>query len=175
MKQTTAPRVCLWLAAPSGGSQALGTENHEEGLRSHGPPSLHCPFTQISDSVCLGGAGEHAGLTNTQVIPMIPDLSTRENSRSSKLCFSNCCTLGLPLSVCMCLIAQSCLILQPHGLWPARLLHEIFQARILEWVAISYPGHLLNPGIKLTSPAIRLPGGCLKAPCQGCNPDKLNL
>ena len=58
---------------------------------------------------------------------------------------------------------------------PGSSVHEIFQARILEWVAISYPGHLLNPGIKLRSPAIRLPGGCLKAPCLGCNPYKLNL
>ena len=35
--------------------------------------------------------------------------------------------------------AQSCLtLLQPPGLWPARLLfHGILQARILDWVAIS--------------------------------------
>ena len=37
------------------------------------------------------------------------------------------------------LVAQLCLTLQPHGLWPARILiHGISQARILEWVAISF-------------------------------------
>ena len=31
-------------------------------------------------------------------------------------------------------------------------IHGIFQARILEWVAIQDPGDLANPGIKPTSP-----------------------
>ena len=91
-----------------------GTENHEECLRSHGPPSRHCPFTQISDSVSLGGAREHAGLTNTQVIPMIPDLSTCENSRSSKLCsqalqvrVTRVCVCAR-VCVCVCVCAHSC-------------------------------------------------------------------
>ena len=42
---------------------------------------------------------------------------------------------------CCCLIAKSCpTLLQPHGLWPARLLcpNGISQARILKWVAISF-------------------------------------
>ena len=30
--------------------------------------------------------------------------------------------------------------------------YGIFQARILEWVAISFPGDLPSPGIELTSP-----------------------
>jgi len=42
--------------------------------------------------------------------------------------------------------------LQLHGLQPTRLLfHEIFQARILEWVAASFsrdlPTQGLNPGL----------------------------
>ena len=32
---------------------------------------------------------------------------------------------------------------------------EIFQARILEWVAIFPPGDLPNPGIELVSPALQ--------------------
>ena len=31
--------------------------------------------------------------------------------------------------------------------------HRIFQARILEWVAITYPGNLPDPGIEPASPA----------------------
>ena len=45
---------------------------------------------------------------------------------------------------------QLCPTLQPHGL---SLLgfsaHGIFQARILEWVAILTPGDLPNPGIRV--------------------------
>ena len=38
-----------------------------------------------------------------------------------------------------CVHAQSCLTLQPHGLnLPGSPVHGIFQARILEWVAISF-------------------------------------
>ena len=33
--------------------------------------------------------------------------------------------------------------------------HEIFQARILEWVAISFSGDLPNPGIEPGSPALQ--------------------
>ena len=32
--------------------------------------------------------------------------------------------------------------------------HGISQARMLEWVAISYPGNLPNPGIEPISPAL---------------------
>ena len=34
----------------------------------------------------------------------------------------------------------------------AALVHRIFQARILEWVAISSPEDLPNPGVKPESP-----------------------
>ena len=45
--------------------------------------------------------------------------------------------------------------LQPHGLvaCPGSSVHEIFQARILEWVAIPTPGDLLNPGVEPAYPA----------------------
>ena len=33
--------------------------------------------------------------------------------------------------------------------------HGIFQARVLEWVAISSPGNLPNPGIKPGSPTLQ--------------------
>ena len=35
-------------------------------------------------------------------------------------------------------------------------IHRIPQARILEWVAISIPGHHHHPGIKLRSPAFQV-------------------
>ena len=37
--------------------------------------------------------------------------------------------------------------LPPHG-----LVHGILQARILEWVAIAFPGDLLNAGVEHRSP-----------------------
>ena len=48
-------------------------------------------------------------------------------------------TLKTQKSSC-CLVAKSCLTLQPHGLQPARppLSMRFSQARILEWVAISF-------------------------------------
>jgi len=38
---------------------------------------------------------------------------------------------------------------------PASSVHEIFQARILEWVAISSPGDFPNPGVKPGSAALQ--------------------
>ena len=37
---------------------------------------------------------------------------------------------------------------------PGFSVHGIFQARVLEWVAISSPGDLPNPGIEPRSPAL---------------------
>ena len=41
---------------------------------------------------------------------------------------------------------------QPYSL-PVSSVHEIDQAKILEWIAISAPGVLPHPGIKAASPA----------------------
>ena len=38
---------------------------------------------------------------------------------------------------------------------PGLSIHGIFQARTLEWVAISFPGNLPNPGIKPRSPTLQ--------------------
>ena len=38
---------------------------------------------------------------------------------------------------------------------PGSSVHGISQARILEWVAISFPADLPDPGIKLGSPALQ--------------------
>ena len=57
----------------------------------------------------------------------------------------------------LCLVAQLCLTLcdlmdcSPTGF----SVHGIFQARTLEWVAMSSPGDLPNPGIKPRSPALQ--------------------
>ena len=38
---------------------------------------------------------------------------------------------------------------------PVSSIHAILQARILEWVAITFLGDLLNPGIKPGTPALQ--------------------
>ena len=38
---------------------------------------------------------------------------------------------------------------------PGSSVHEILQARMLEWVAVFYPGDLPNPGIEPVSPALQ--------------------
>ena len=53
---------------------------------------------------------------------------------------------------------------------PASSLHGIFQARILEWVAILSPGDLSDPGIEPESPALQadsLPSEPPGKPCKG--------
>ena len=53
-------------------------------------------------------------------------------------------------------VAQSCPTLcDPMAcVLPGSSVHGFLQARILEWVAISFPGDLPNPGIKVASPAL---------------------
>ena len=55
------------------------------------------------------------------------------------------------------LVAQSYLTLGSPMDWslPGSSVHEILQARILEWVAIPSPGDLRNPGIEPGSPALQ--------------------
>ena len=38
---------------------------------------------------------------------------------------------------------------------PGASVHKILQARILEWIAISFSGDLSDPGIELGSPALQ--------------------
>ena len=49
-----------------------------------------------------------------------------------------------------------CLVMRTHGLQPARLSHEILQARLLEWIAIPFTKDLPNPGIEPGSPALQV-------------------
>ena len=61
--------------------------------------------------------------------------------------------------LCMCLVAKSCQTLcDPlHYSLRASSVHDIFQARMLEWVAFSTPGDLPDTGIEhgsLVSPAL---------------------
>ena len=57
--------------------------------------------------------------------------------------------------VCECLVAQSCLTLCDHMDCspPGSSVHGLFQARVLEQVAIFYARGSSDPEIKLTSPA----------------------
>ena len=61
-----------------------------------------------------------------------------------------------PPSMCGCSVAKSCLTLfyLKDGSLPGSSVHEIFQAKILEWVAISFSGDLPDPGIEFMSPFI---------------------
>ena len=43
--------------------------------------------------------------------------------------------------------------------------HGILQAKILEWVAISFPGDLPDPGIKPRSPALQADALTSEPPC----------
>ena len=55
------------------------------------------------------------------------------------------------------LVAQSCPALCDPTDWilPGSSVHGILQARILEWVTIPFPGYLLDPGIKPSSPTMQ--------------------
>ena len=55
------------------------------------------------------------------------------------------------------LVTQSCLTLCAPTVCslPSSSIHGILQARILEWVAISFSGDLSHPGIEPTSPALQ--------------------
>ena len=56
--------------------------------------------------------------------------------------------------LCVCSVTQSfpALCSPMDCSLPGSCVHGIFQARILEWVAIHSPGNLPNPEIKLASP-----------------------
>ena len=71
---------------------------------------------------------------------------------------------------CVSAYPQSCPTLcNPLGCSPpGYLVHGIFQARILEWVAIPSPGDLPDPGVKPVSPVTpALQVYCLPAEPQG--------
>ena len=72
------------------------------------------------------------------------------------LCYRNKHTILKQLYVCVCSVAQSCLTLcDPMDCSPAgSSVHGILQARILEWVAISFSRGSSQPGIKPRSPTL---------------------
>ena len=55
-------------------------------------------------------------------------------------------------NVCVCLLAQSCLTLQPHGTFQALLSMEFSRQGYCSELPFPSPGHLPDPGIKPTSP-----------------------
>ena len=59
--------------------------------------------------------------------------------------------------VVVCLVTKSCpTLLKPHGYSPpGSSVHGIFQAKMLEWVAILSPGDLPGPGLKPRSPVLQ--------------------
>ena len=61
-------------------------------------------------------------------------------------------------SLCVCLVAQSCLTLRPHGLQSTRLLCTWGFSRQEYWSGLPYfpPGDLPNPGIEPRSPTLQV-------------------
>ena len=66
--------------------------------------------------------------------------------------------------------------LQSHELRspPGSSVHGILQARILEWVAISSPGDLLDPGMEPRSPTLQADFLPSEPPGKPCNPHPLS-
>ena len=63
--------------------------------------------------------------------------------------------LTVYVNLCLCSIAQSCPTLcDPMDSPPGSSVHGISQARILQWVAISFSRDLYYPGIEPLSPAL---------------------
>ena len=58
---------------------------------------------------------------------------------------------------------------------PVSFVHGIFQARILEWVAISFPRGLPNPEIEPRSPALQADSLPSEPPGKVCIILKLNV
>ena len=58
------------------------------------------------------------------------------------------------LNICVCVQSCPTLCNPVDGSPPGSSVHEIFQVRILEWVAISFSRDLPDPGIKPRSPAL---------------------
>ena len=77
------------------------------------------------------------------------------------VCVSVCECVCVCVCVCSCLVAKSCpALLRSHGLQPiGSSVHGIPQARILEYVAISFSRGLPDSGVVPESPA--LAGGFL--------------
>ena len=72
------------------------------------------------------------------------------NCQHTTLCVCVCVCVRervIQLCLCFCNPMDCCL--------PGSSVHGIFQARILEWVAIPFFGDLPNPGIEPRSPALQ--------------------
>ena len=82
----------------------------------------------------------------------LPRANTRHHSQMNKRQFSP--DYSFTTACCCCLVTKLCLALfHPRDCsLPGSSCLEISQARILEWVAISFSKDLPNPGIKPTSP-----------------------
>ena len=58
--------------------------------------------------------------------------------------------------VCVCVTLSPVQLCDPRDCSPpVTSIHRIFQAGVLEWVAFPPPRDLLDPGIKLMSPALQ--------------------
>ena len=77
--------------------------------------------------------------------------------RTTRTISINCLTqMFTPHSTVLCLVTQSFFTLQPHRLWPTRLLCPWGFSRPEYWSGLSHPppGDLPNPGMEPRSPAL---------------------
>ena len=89
-------------------------------------------------------------------------MDTVPQRNTSEIHFVNKLRPLLMVSVCVCVHTCACSVVsecvQPNGLYlPGSFVHGIFQARILEFIAIFYLGDLPDSGFKpryLASPAL---------------------
>ena len=75
------------------------------------------------------------------------------------------------ITICCCLVTKSCpTFCNPMDCSPpSPSVYWIFQARMLEWVSMFFPGDLPNPGMEPTSPASsELAGEFSNAKPPGC-------
>ena len=90
----------------------------------------------------------------------VPQRNTSEihfvNKLRPLLMVSVCVCVCVCVHTCACSVVSECV--QPNGLYlPGSFVHGIFQARILEFIAIFYLGDLPDSGFKpryLASPAL---------------------
>ena len=132
------------------GKKPMSESREDQGTLS----SLHSRLIHSS------GFKAHVRLTN--IIPLDRVNLTMGKINLSRLLlnfftifiiFSHLSISYVCLSCCY-LVAKSCLCNSMHWSLQSSSVHGISQARILEWVDISPPGDLPNPGIEPGSPAL---------------------
>ena len=96
-------------------------------------------------------------LSRTSALVLIVNEFIRTRSSGPGQTSLHACVSTGSSSHCCCSVTQSCLTLcdAMDCSLPGSSVHEISQARILEWVAISFSRESSRPGVKPSSPALK--------------------